>query len=223
MDTYTAPYLLHMEAAMTTQLTPLEFVVTPSDHGAVVRVAVDELARATGLDVRPKYGHPIVGRDEAVALLAFAGATPDELRTVGAAFDATMAQAAIVPAARVVAPPMAQPAPVAPPAPPVEARIAPVVHMRPAAPPAPVVAQPAPAATTFEAFQATEKEAILAALNATEWNKVRAAKIVGLPRRTFYRRLAEYGIGDTATTQPAPAPVVEATPKRKYTRRVRTA
>ena len=29
---------------------------------------------------------------------------------------------------------------------------------------------------------------------ALNWNRVRAAKLIGIPRRTFYRRLKEYGI-----------------------------
>ncbi|MFO0664503.1 MAG: sigma 54-interacting transcriptional regulator [Polyangiaceae bacterium] len=43
-------------------------------------------------------------------------------------------------------------------------------------------------------FRDSEKERILAALARCQWNRVQAAKIVGLPRRTFYRRLKEYGI-----------------------------
>jgi transcriptional regulator with GAF, ATPase, and Fis domain len=39
-----------------------------------------------------------------------------------------------------------------------------------------------------------EKDKILSALHASNWNRVKAAAIVGLPRRTFYRRLREYGI-----------------------------
>src|SRR5262249_27904329 len=39
-----------------------------------------------------------------------------------------------------------------------------------------------------------EKDRILGALQACNWNRVRAAQMVGLPRRTFYRRLKEYGI-----------------------------
>jgi serine/threonine-protein kinase PknK len=39
-----------------------------------------------------------------------------------------------------------------------------------------------------------EKDKILGALQSCNWNRVRAAQIVGLPRRTFYRRLREYGI-----------------------------
>jgi serine/threonine-protein kinase PknK len=43
-------------------------------------------------------------------------------------------------------------------------------------------------------FKDTERERILAALAASNWNRVQAAKMIGVPRRTFYRRLKEYGI-----------------------------
>jgi transcriptional regulator with GAF, ATPase, and Fis domain/predicted Ser/Thr protein kinase len=39
-----------------------------------------------------------------------------------------------------------------------------------------------------------ERERILQALQACNWNRVQAAKVSGIPRRTFYRRLREYGI-----------------------------
>jgi transcriptional regulator with GAF, ATPase, and Fis domain len=39
-----------------------------------------------------------------------------------------------------------------------------------------------------------EKERILNALKACNWNRVKAAHMLGLPRRTFYRRLKEHGI-----------------------------
>jgi serine/threonine-protein kinase PknK len=39
-----------------------------------------------------------------------------------------------------------------------------------------------------------EKERILGALRACNWNRVKAAHMLGLPRRTFYRRLKEHGI-----------------------------
>jgi transcriptional regulator with GAF, ATPase, and Fis domain/predicted Ser/Thr protein kinase len=39
-----------------------------------------------------------------------------------------------------------------------------------------------------------ERERILEALRACNWNRVQAAKLSGIPRRTFYRRLREYGI-----------------------------
>ncbi|MFO0711193.1 MAG: sigma-54-dependent Fis family transcriptional regulator [Sandaracinus sp.] len=45
-----------------------------------------------------------------------------------------------------------------------------------------------------EAWKAQEKRKILEALEAASWNRVRAAKNLGMPRRTFYRRLKEYGI-----------------------------
>jgi DNA-binding NtrC family response regulator len=47
---------------------------------------------------------------------------------------------------------------------------------------------------SLEAHKADERERILEALQAAAWNRVKAAKLVGLPRRTFYRRLKEYGI-----------------------------
>ncbi|MEM7448268.1 MAG: sigma 54-interacting transcriptional regulator [Myxococcota bacterium] len=43
-------------------------------------------------------------------------------------------------------------------------------------------------------YKEAEKERILSALEATGWNRARAAKSVSMPRRTFYRRLKEYGI-----------------------------
>jgi serine/threonine-protein kinase PknK len=48
--------------------------------------------------------------------------------------------------------------------------------------------------TSLDAHRATERERILGALASCNWNRVRAAQIVGMPRRTFYRRLKEYGI-----------------------------
>jgi transcriptional regulator with GAF, ATPase, and Fis domain len=41
--------------------------------------------------------------------------------------------------------------------------------------------------------KAAERDRILNALTASNWNRVRAAKLIGLPRRTFYRRLKEFG------------------------------
>ncbi len=43
-------------------------------------------------------------------------------------------------------------------------------------------------------FRATEKKKILEALARCQWNRLKAAEMIGLPRRTFYRRLKEYGI-----------------------------
>jgi transcriptional regulator with GAF, ATPase, and Fis domain len=42
--------------------------------------------------------------------------------------------------------------------------------------------------------KAGEKERIVSALQSCNWNRVKAAIMLGLPRRTFYRRLKEYGI-----------------------------
>jgi transcriptional regulator with GAF, ATPase, and Fis domain len=47
---------------------------------------------------------------------------------------------------------------------------------------------------TQEEYRDAEKEKILAALTRCNWNRVQAAKMIGVPRRTFYRRLKEYGI-----------------------------
>ncbi|MBK8252131.1 MAG: sigma 54-interacting transcriptional regulator [Polyangiaceae bacterium] len=51
-----------------------------------------------------------------------------------------------------------------------------------------------PLVTSLDSHRATERERILSALSASNWNRVKAAKLVGMPRRTFYRRLKEYGI-----------------------------
>jgi len=45
-----------------------------------------------------------------------------------------------------------------------------------------------------EEWKAQEKRSILEALEATGWNRVKAAQQLAMPRRTFYRRLKEYGI-----------------------------
>jgi transcriptional regulator of acetoin/glycerol metabolism len=73
--------------------------------------------------------------------------------------------------------------------------------------PAPVPAVSSPAApgvtlpATVDERRAREKAEILAALDATGWNRLEAARELGMPRRTFYRRIMEYGIqeGDSRT------------------------
>jgi transcriptional regulator with GAF, ATPase, and Fis domain len=47
---------------------------------------------------------------------------------------------------------------------------------------------------TESQFKSSEKDRILQALGRCNWNRAQAAKQMGLPRRTFYRRLKEYGI-----------------------------
>jgi len=47
---------------------------------------------------------------------------------------------------------------------------------------------------SLEAHKLAEKRRILEALEACGWNRVKAAERLGMPRRTFYRRLAEHGI-----------------------------
>jgi transcriptional regulator with GAF, ATPase, and Fis domain len=51
-----------------------------------------------------------------------------------------------------------------------------------------------PLAGSQAEFKAAERERILSALTACNWNRVQAAKMIGVPRRTFYRRLKEFGI-----------------------------
>jgi len=51
-----------------------------------------------------------------------------------------------------------------------------------------------PRAESSVEHKAAERERILGALTACNWNRLKAAKMIGLPRRTFYRRLKEFGI-----------------------------
>lgn len=48
--------------------------------------------------------------------------------------------------------------------------------------------------STVSQHRRDERERILEALHSANWNRVKAAELVGLPRRTFYRRLRDYGI-----------------------------
>ncbi len=48
--------------------------------------------------------------------------------------------------------------------------------------------------STLSQHRNEEREQILRALQTCNWNRVKAAELIGLPRRTFYRRLREYGI-----------------------------
>ncbi len=52
---------------------------------------------------------------------------------------------------------------------------------------------PRPARSEAE-YKDSEKDRILRALAACNWNRVKAAELTGIPRRTFYRRLKEFGI-----------------------------
>jgi two-component system response regulator PilR (NtrC family) len=51
-----------------------------------------------------------------------------------------------------------------------------------------------PTPQNVDDFKDAEKRRILAALEAHHWNRARAARALGYPRRTFYRRLKEHGI-----------------------------
>jgi serine/threonine-protein kinase PknK len=53
---------------------------------------------------------------------------------------------------------------------------------------------PAPRARSRRDFEADEKERILSALRAARWNVSVVARSLGIPRNTFYRKLARYGL-----------------------------
>ncbi|MBI4704217.1 MAG: sigma 54-interacting transcriptional regulator [Deltaproteobacteria bacterium] len=63
---------------------------------------------------------------------------------------------------------------------------------RPRPRPAPAAVSPHP--TTLGAQKEHERERMLEALAACNWNRAKAAAAIGMPRRTFYRRLKEFGI-----------------------------
>jgi serine/threonine-protein kinase PknK len=72
---------------------------------------------------------------------------------------------------------------------------------RVSAPAATVTAAAAPSrggarAATHADHKASEKDRVLSALEACGWNRLKAAEMLGVPRRTFYRRLKEFGILD---------------------------
>jgi transcriptional regulator of acetoin/glycerol metabolism len=58
----------------------------------------------------------------------------------------------------------------------------------------PARAEPSRRKGTVSEHRREERERILSALRSCNWNRVRAAELSGIPRRTFYRRLREYGI-----------------------------
>ncbi|MEO0323421.1 MAG: sigma-54-dependent Fis family transcriptional regulator [Myxococcota bacterium] len=57
-----------------------------------------------------------------------------------------------------------------------------------------VLAGAAEPSGSLEDYKALEKRRILAALESQQWTRARAARELGIPRRTFYRRLKEHGI-----------------------------
>jgi transcriptional regulator of acetoin/glycerol metabolism len=69
----------------------------------------------------------------------------------------------------------------------------------PAAPAAEPTAPSARSATLREAVLESEREALLAALGACDWNYARAAQRLGVSRMTFYRRLERCGISRDRT------------------------
>ena len=46
----------------------------------------------------------------------------------------------------------------------------------------------------YQGFKNAERDRIVAMLNAHDWNRAKAARALGMARRTFYRRLKEHGI-----------------------------
>ncbi len=48
--------------------------------------------------------------------------------------------------------------------------------------------------TSLDQHRNEERDRIVAALSSANWNRVKAAELIGMPRRTFYRRLKEYDI-----------------------------
>lgn len=69
---------------------------------------------------------------------------------------------------------------------------------RPAAPlvSSAVLSATAGSGTLTGVRKASERQRIVDALEKSNWNKVRAAVVLGMPRRTLYRRLKEYGLLD---------------------------
>ena len=51
-----------------------------------------------------------------------------------------------------------------------------------------------PASSPVALRKAAERQRILDALEQANWNKVKAAVILGVPRRTLYPRLNEFGL-----------------------------
>lgn len=51
-----------------------------------------------------------------------------------------------------------------------------------------------PHVSSRQDFDEVERAQILEALRTTAWNRAEAARLLGMPRRTFYRRLERYGI-----------------------------
>jgi transcriptional regulator with GAF, ATPase, and Fis domain len=68
------------------------------------------------------------------------------------------------------------------------------------APSSPVPTRPPPAPDSanrnesLSSHRRSERDRIIEALEACNWNRVKAAELSGIPRRTFYRRLREYKI-----------------------------
>ncbi len=64
----------------------------------------------------------------------------------------------------------------------------------PSSAPEPALALGGPRIESLDHHKNDEKQRILDALHACGWNRARAAQTLGMPRRTFYRRLTDYSI-----------------------------
>jgi DNA-binding NtrC family response regulator len=80
---------------------------------------------------------------------------------------------------------VSEPPPLSPPVPP---------RLAGSADPSSISSMRRPKKSTLSQHRRDERERILKALQACNWNRVKAAALSGIPRRTFYRRLREYGI-----------------------------
>jgi DNA-binding NtrC family response regulator len=58
----------------------------------------------------------------------------------------------------------------------------------------PRASEPKTVLDDYRGFKETERDRILTALNVHGWNRAKAARALGMARRTFYRRLKEHGI-----------------------------
>lgn len=58
----------------------------------------------------------------------------------------------------------------------------------------PGAVEPQAGPESFRGFKDEERDRILSTLNAHGWNRAKAARALGMARRTFYRRLKEHGI-----------------------------
>jgi len=66
-----------------------------------------------------------------------------------------------------------------------------------------LVGEPRHDPRTLATLQELEQRAILQALEATQGDRLRAAKLLGIGKTTIYRKLKEYGLEDVADSPPS--------------------